>query len=32
MSWAALAWNTKKWDRLLHQRLLAGQREQHRAA
>jgi len=32
VSWAVLAWNTKKWGRLLHQHLLAGQQEHRRAA
>jgi IS5 family transposase len=32
VSWAVLAWNTKKWGRLLQRRLRAGQREDRRAA
>ncbi len=32
VSWAALAWNTKKWGRRLQQRLLARPQEQRRAA
>jgi IS5 family transposase len=32
VSWAVLAWNTKKWGRLLQQRLLAGQQERGQAA
>lgn len=32
ISWAALAWNTKKWGRRLQQRLLARPQEQRRAA
>jgi hypothetical protein len=32
VSWAALAWNTKKWGRLLHQRLLAAHSSQRQAA
>jgi IS5 family transposase len=32
VSWAVLAWNTKKWGRLLQQRHLAGQPESRRAA
>jgi len=32
VSWAALAWNTKKWGRLLHQRFLAAQSSHRRGA
>jgi transposase, IS5 family len=32
VSWAVLAWNTKKWGRLLQRRLLAGQGAHGRAA
>jgi transposase, IS5 family len=32
VSWAALAWNTKKWGRLLQQRHLAGQAAHRRVA